>query len=180
MLRKLAALVVLTGLCLPYACDVRPVTDVWQGPPVDVLPLAVPLVAAVLWGLRELLPPVAAAMERGGAAWHGALRGIYLLLAGAYLVKAIGQQASAPERLGVAAALLVTGVLLAWPQGRGTKAQRVPLLLLAIVGLPVVLYPVAVELELAAGGWLVTAGWALGVIEELRLLAATPPAARAG
>jgi hypothetical protein len=168
------------GLCLPYACDVRPVTDVWRGSPASVLPLAVPLVAAVLWGLLELAPPVAAGLERRGAAWHGALRAVYLLLAGAYLVRALGPQASGPERLGVAAALLVTGGLLVWQQGRGTKAQRVPLLLLAIAGIPVVVYPVATEFALQVGGWLVTAGWALGVMEEARLLAATPPVVRGG
>lgn len=65
--------------------------------------------------------------------------------------------------------------MLVWQQGRGTKAQRVPLLLLGVLGIPVVDMLVRVELDLKVGGWLLTAGWVLAVIEESRLLQATPP-----
>ncbi len=180
MLRKLAAVLVLVGLGLPYAGDVRPVTDAWQGSAADVLRLAVPLLAATLYGLRELAAPIAAALERGGPTVHGALRATYLVLAGGFLLAVLGQDTPKSERLGVAVALLVTGVLLVWQQGRGTKAQRVPLLLLAIVGLPALVFPVATRFGLQVGGWLVTGGWVLGIIEEVRLLRATPPVVRGG
>lgn len=174
MLRKLAAVLILIGLCLPYGCDVRPIIGVWDSAASGVM-LGIPVIAAVLYVLQELLPPVAAAVERGGAALHGVLRAVFLLLAGAYLLSAIQDGGDPRDRLGVAAALVVTGGVLVWQQGRGTKAQRVPLLLLGVLGIPVVDMLVRVELDLKVGGWLLTAGWVLAVIEESRLLRATPP-----
>lgn len=174
MLRKLAAALLLVGLCLPYACDVRPITGVWDSKASAVM-LGIPVLAALLYVLQELLPSLAAAIERRGPAIHGVVRALFLLLAGAYLLSAIQNGADAGTRLGVAAALLVTGGVLVWQQGRGTKAQRVPLLLLGVLGIPVVDMLVRVELDLKVGGWLLTAGWVLAVIEESRLLQATPP-----
>ena len=128
MLRKLAAALVLVGLCLPYACDERPLTGVW-GSAGQAGMLGIPVMAALLYVLCELLPPIAGAVDRHGPAIHGVLRAVFLLLAGAYLVNAIQGGSGAAQRLGTAAALLVTGGLLVWQQGRGTRAQRVPLLL---------------------------------------------------
>lgn len=179
MLRKIAAALVLVGLCLPYACDVRPITGVWDSL-VDAGMLGIPVLAALLYVLREFLPPLAAALERRGPAVHGALRAVFLLVAGAFLFSAIQEKADAGDRIGVAVALLLTGTLLVWQQGRGTKAQRVPLLLLAILGLPVIDVLVILKLDLEAGGWMVTAGWALAVVEEFRLLRVTPLIAHGG
>jgi hypothetical protein len=176
MLRKLAAALVLAGLCLPYACDVRPLTGVWDSG-ANAAMLGVPVLAALLYVLQEFLPPLAAVIERRGPAAHGALRAIFLLFAGAHILDAIQEDADTGDRLGVAAALLVTGAVLVWQQGRGTKAQRVPLLLLGILGWPVVRLLVVLELDLQIGGWLITAGWGLAVLEEMRLLRATPPIA---
>ena len=179
MLRKLAAALVLAGLCLPYACDVRPLTGVWDSA-ANAGVLGIPVLAALLYALQELLPPLAGAIARRGSAVHGAVRALFLLLAVAYLIEGIQEEAGAAERLGIAAALFVTGALLVWQQGRGTRAQRVPLLLLAILGLPVVDLLVGLEFDLQIGGWLVTAGWALAAIEESRLLRATPPIGHGG
>ena len=179
MLRKLAAALVLVGLCLPYACDVRPVTDVWDSAAHAGM-LGVPVLAALLYVLGELVPAATGALERHGPAVHGVLRAVFFLLAGACVVSAIQNGSGAPQRLGTAAAVLVTGGLLVWQQGRGTKAQRVPLLLLAILGIPVVQLPIVLEFELKTGGWLVTAGWALAALEEMRLLRATPPMVHGG
>jgi len=179
MLRKLAAALVLAGLCLPYACDVRPVTGVWDSA-AHAGVLGVPVLAALLYVLCELVPPGAGVLERHGPAVHGVLRAVFFLLAGGYVVSAIEGGSSAPQRLGTAAAVLVTGGLLVWQQGRGTRAQRVPLLLLAILGIPVVQLPIVLDFDLKTGGWLVTAGWALAVLEEMRLLRATPPIVHGG
>jgi hypothetical protein len=178
VLRKLAAALVLAGLCLPYACDVRPVTGVWDSGAANAGMLGIPVLAAVLYVLHEFVPPLAAGIERHGPAVHGVLRAVFLLLAGAFLVRAIQAGSDAPQRLGTAAALLVTGGVLAWPQGRGTRAQRVPLVLLAILGIPVIALPVVLDFDLQTGGWLFTAGWGLAVLEEMRLLRATPPIVR--
>lgn len=179
MLRKLAAALVLVGLCLPYACDERPLTGVW-GSAGQAGMLGIPVMAALLYVLCELLPPIAGAVDRHGPAIHGVLRAVFLLLAGAYLVNAIQGGSGAAQRLGTAAALLVTGGLLVWQQGRGTRAQRVPLLLLAILGIAVIELPVVLDFDLQTGGWLITAGWALAVLEEMRLLRATPPMVHGG
>jgi hypothetical protein len=179
VLRKLAAALVLVGLCLPYACDVRPITGAWESP-ADAVTLGIPVLAALLYVLQEFLPPLAAAIDRHGRVVHGALRAVFLLLAGAYLLSAIQEKAGADDRLGVAGALLLTGAVLVWQQGRGTKAQRVPLLLLAVLGMPVAHVLVIVGAELQFGGWMVTAGWVLAVIEEVRLLRATPPVVHSG
>jgi hypothetical protein len=54
----------------------------------------------------------------------------------------------------------------------------VPLVLLAILGIPVIALPVVLDFDLQTGGWLITAGWGLAVLEEMRLLRATPPIVR--
>lgn len=179
MLRKLAAAVMLVGLSLPYACDVRPVVGVWDDVPSALL-FGVPLLAVVLYALLTLAPPVARALQSKGPAWHGVLRAVFFVLAGGYLLRAVRQDASSEDRLGVAAALLVAGVMLVWHQGRGTKADRLPLLLLAIVTIPVVDLLVWSQLDLQVGGWLVSAGWALAVVEEVRLLRVTPSIVHGG
>jgi len=173
MLRKLAAVVVLVGLCLPYACDSRAITSVWGTVP-DAVMFGIPVLAAVCYGVLRLVPAVTMGVGRVGPPLFALLRVLYILLAGAYLLSAVRQAASATERVGVALALLVTGVVLVWQGGKGTTAQRVPLLLLAILGLAVVDLLVLTQLELQAGGWLVTAGWILAVLEEGRLLRAMP------
>jgi len=175
MLRKLAAAVVLAGLCLPYACDSRAITSVWGSVP-EAAMFGVPLLAAVAYALLEFLPPAAAGVERRGAVAFATLRAVYVVLAGAYLIGALRQSAAATDRLGAAVALLVTGALVVWQQGKGTKAQRVPLYLLVILGLAVVDLLVWTRLELQIGGWMVTGGWALATIEETRLLRAMPAA----
>lgn len=179
MLRKLAAAVILIGLTQPYACDVRPVTGVWEDVPSALL-FGVPLLAAFVYGLLTLVGPVGRALQASGPAWHGVLRAVFFLLAGGYLVHAVRPEASGEDRLGVAAALLVAGVILVWHQGRGTKADRLPLLLLTILGIPIVDLLVWSQLDLQAGGWLVSAGWALAVVEEVRLLRVTPSIVHGG
>jgi hypothetical protein len=103
MLRKLAAALVLAGLCLPYACDVRPLTGVWDSG-ANAAMLGVPVLAALLYVLQEFLPPLAAVIERRGPAAHGALRAIFLLFAGAHILAAIQEDADTGDRLGVARA----------------------------------------------------------------------------
>ncbi len=134
----------------------------------------IPVLAAVCYGILRLLPAATRGVDGVGPLLFVLLRGLYVLLAGTYLLSAIRQTAPATERLGVALALLVTGVVLVWQRGKGTSAQRVPLLLLAILGLAVVDVLVLTQLELQVGGWLVTAGWMLAVLEEGRLLRVMP------
>src|SRR3989475_13233883 len=70
------------------------------------------------------------------------------------------EHAGWPAHFHVIVALAVTGALLYWEQGRGTKAERLPLLLLICAGVPTIAYFLDTlhRGELMYGGWVVTAG----------------------
>src|SRR5437660_6894604 len=74
------------------------------------------------------------------------------------------------------------GGLLYWGQGRGTKAERLPLLLLIAGGVPTVAYFIETLRAgaLAYGGWVFTAGYALAVVGEVPGLRAAPKIAHGG
>lgn len=181
MLKRLGALVLTVGLCLPYGCNVRPVTGVWHDVPTVVL-LGVPVLTALIYVLHTLVPTLAAFHERHSRTLHGVFRVVYYALLGGYLAFAVTRREGWPGPIEVAAALIVTGVLAVWPQHRGTTAARLPLLLLTAVGVPEVAYLVGLLRagELEAGGWVFTAGWVLAVTAEVRILAASPPVAHSG
>jgi len=82
----------------------------------------------------------------------------------------------------VLAALVITGGLLYWGQGRGTKAERLPLLVLIAGGVPTVAYFIETLRAgaLAYGGWVFTAGYALAVVGEVPGLRAAPKIAHGG
>src|SRR2546426_6752572 len=61
---------------------------------------------------------------------------VYFVLVGAYLATATAERADWPALGPVLAALVVTGGLLYWGQGRGSKTERFPLLLLIAGGGP--------------------------------------------
>jgi hypothetical protein len=175
MLKKLAALILLVGLCLPYGCDVRPITGVWHDVP-SLLFLGIPVVATVIYVLHSLVPVLAAFHERHGRLLHGIFRLVYFGLLGGYLAFAVTGRDGWPGKLETAAALIVTGVLFVWQQNRGTTGARLPLLLLTAVGVPEVAYLIVFLRDgpVQIGGWVFTAGWLLGVLAEARVLAAAP------
>jgi hypothetical protein len=175
MLKRLAALLLLVGLCLPYGCDVRPITGVWHDLP-SILFLGIPVIATVIYGLHSLVPPLAAFHERNGALLHGIFRVVYFGLVGGYLAFAVTNRQDQPGLIETAVALVVTGMLIVWQQRRGTKAARLPLLMLAVVGVPEVAYLAALLHSggVDLGGWVLTAGWLLGVLAEVQTLAASP------
>jgi hypothetical protein len=181
MLKKFAALILLVGLCLPYGCNIRPIAGAWHDLP-TILLLGVPVVATLIYGLHTLLPPLAAFHERHGPALYGIVRVVYFGLVGGYLAFAVTMREGWPGRIDTAAALVVTGVLVVWQQRRGTKAARLPLLLLTAVGVPEVAYFVGMVREggLQVGGWVFTAGWILAVVAEAQVLAAAPLVVHSG
>jgi len=175
MLKRLAAVLLLVGLCLPYGCDVRPITGVWEDLE-TILMVGIPVLVTVAYALHVLLPPLARFHERNGAVLHGVFRATYLVLAGAYLYFALHKGGEHPEQFHAGVAIVLTAAVLWWQQRRGTKAQRLPLLLLLIVGLPAVLYFLT-ELhshDLKIGGWIFTAGYLLAVALEIRDLVGAP------
>lgn len=166
MLKKLAAALLLLGLALPYAFGVRPITSAWDGVE-PALMVGIPVLIAMAYVLHTLLPPLARFHERNGPALHGLFRVVYFVLAGMYVHAGIGGESDG--WVSWVAAVVVTGGLLYWSQGRGTKAQRLPLLLLVVVGLPAVSYYLSWlhTGDLQAGGWVFTAGWVLAVAGEV-------------
>lgn len=171
MLKRLAALLLLVGLCLPYSCDVRPITGVWHDLS-SILFLGIPVIATLIYCLHTLLPPLAAFHERNAALLHAVLRVVYFGLVGGYLAFAVKHRDEVPGLIDTAIALVVTGVLIVWQERRGTKAARLPLLLLTVVGVPEVAYLAALVPggDLRVGGWVFTAGWVLGVLAEVQTL----------
>lgn len=179
MLKKLAAVLLVVGLSLPYSCDVRPITGVW-GNVQGIVFLGIPVLCVLAYALDTVVPPLAAFRERHGRVLYAIIRVVYLGLAGAYLAYALMKNTEWPGLVAVAAALAVTGGLLIWQQGRGTKATRVALLLLLCAGVPAIAYLVELRDDLKLGAWLVTAGWGLGVFAELLILRVQPTIANSG
>ncbi|MGH7672407.1 MAG: hypothetical protein ACREMC_05870 [Gemmatimonadales bacterium] len=179
MLKRLAAGLLLVGLVLPYGSGVRPLTGAWDGLE-PTLMIGIPLLIAVAYVLHTFLPPLARFHERNGPALHGLFRVVYFVLAGMYLHDGI--DGDGDGWVFWVAALLVTGGLLYWSQGRGTKAQRLPLLLLVVVGLPAVYYCLSgLDMGgLQAGGWVFTGGWVLAVAGEVVGLRGAAPVAHGG
>lgn len=179
MLKKLAAALLAVGLVLPYGCGVRPLTGAWDGIEPSLL-VGIPVLVTIAYVLHTFVPALARFHERNGPFLHGVFRVVYFMLAGMYLHETIGG-GDGPWFLGVAA-LVVTGAILYWSQGRGTKAGRLPLLLLMVVGLPAVYYGLSGLRtgDLQYGGWLVTAGWLLAVGAEVDGLRGAPQVSHGG
>ena len=181
MLKRLAALLLLVGLCLPYGCDIRPITGVWHDLP-SILFLGISVIATVIYGLHSLVPPLAAFHERNGAVLHAIFRVVYFGLVGGYLAFAVKHRDDVPGLIETAIALVVTGILIVWQERRGTKAARLPLLLLTVVGVPEVAYLAALAPggDLRVGAWVLTAGWVLGVFAEVQTLVVAPIVVHSG
>jgi len=181
MLRKLAAVLILIGLCTPYSCDVRPVSllvpksgaDPWSLPATMI-----PVLAAVAYVALSLLPGARTWVGRRAPAIRGLLAVLFGVMAGAWLGGQIGD-IRGREHIDVSDwTMLVAGLawsvgLLLWTRRRGAAADPVPMTLLAILGLPVVFcfYPPS---ALRYGGWILTSGYALAVIAEARALQQAP------
>ncbi len=179
MLKRIAAALLAVGLVLPFGCGVRPLMGAWDNVE-TVIMLGIPVLVTIAYVLHTFLPALARFHERNGPAFHGLFRVIYFVLAGMYLHDALtGESDGWVFRV---AALALTGSVLYWSQGRGTKAQRLPLLLLMVVGLPAITYFTS-GLDaggLEVGGWVLTAGWILGVVGEVGGLRATPRVSHGG
>ncbi len=182
MLKRIGAMLLALGLCLPYGCDTRPITGVWHDAP-SILFLGVPVLATIAYVLHAFVPALAQFHARHGQGLHGLFRVVFFVLAGAYLANALTKDRGGwPGPIDVVVALAVTGGLLYWEQGRATKAERLPLLLLVGVGVPVVAYLVGFlrEGELQYGGWVLTAGYVVAVAAEIQGLRAAPKVTHGG
>src|SRR5437773_668839 len=77
---------------------------------------------------------------------------------------------------------VIAGGLLYWGQGRGSKAERFPLLVLIAGGVPTIAYFIETLRAgaLAYGGWVFTAGYVLAAVGEVQGLRAAPKIAHGG
>src|SRR5438093_6323684 len=133
MLKRLGAVLLAVGFLLPCCPDIRVLLSVWHNA-AEVLFQGVPLLIGVGSVLHPFAPPLARFHQRHGPALHGVLRMVYFVLVGAYVATAAASRADWPAVAPVLVALVITGALLYWGQGRGTKADRLPLLLLICGG----------------------------------------------
>ena len=181
MLKRIGAALVALSLFLPYSPDVRVIASVWHNA-AEVLFQGFPVLLAFVYVLHTFAPPLARFHQRHGQGLHGALRMVYFVLAGAYLATATAGRADWPALGPVLAALVVTGGLLYWGQGRGSKAERFPLLLLIAGGVPTIAYFIETLRAgaLAYGGWVFTAGYVLAVVGEVQASRAAPKIAHGG
>src|SRR3989475_8387285 len=164
MLKKIGAVLLAVGLFLPYTPGNRIVTGLFQDIP-TILFQGVPVLITIAYVLHRFVPPLAQFHQRYGQGLHGLFRVVFFVLAGAYLAMSLAKEhAGWPAHFHVIVALVVTGGLLYWGQGRGTKADRLPLLLLICGGVPTIAYFIETLRAgaLAYGGWVVTAGCPVG------------------
>lgn len=180
MLKKVAAVVLVVGLVLPHSCGVTPLRGAWDGL-LTVLMFGIPVLVTIAYALHQLLPALARFHERNGAALHGLFRAVCFVLLGVYLGVALGDVAGQRDRVATAVAFVVASGLLVWQQGLGSKAQRLPLLLLTIVGIAAVFaFARYVGDGLQYGGWVVTVGWLLAVGAEVEGLREAPRVSHGG
>ena len=171
MLKKLVAAILLLGLCLPYACEVRPIAGAWEEDLATAIGLGIPVLTAIAYAAHTFLPPLARFHERHGAQLHGLFRMVYFMLAGWYLSDALRDTTRFSDQIATFAALAGTGALLYWQQQRGTKAGRLPLLFLIISGIAAVSYFISLWGELQIGAWIVSASYGIAVAVEVQALA---------
>ena len=180
MLKKLAAVLLLLGLALPHSCGVSPLLGAWNGAAALVM-FGIPVLVTIAYALHQLLPPLAQFHQRHGAALHGFFRAVCLVLLGVYLAGIWDDDAESRDVIAIAATFAVASALLYWQQGRASKAQRLPLLLLTIVGIGAVFgFARYVGDGLQYGGWVLTAAWLLAVGAEVSGLRGAPAVAHGG
>jgi len=161
---------------------VSPLTGVWQGVATTIM-FGIPVLATIAYALHQLLPALARFHERHGAALHGFSGQSVSCCSACISGWPLMTMRSDGTRLATVVTLAIAIVLLVWQQSRATKAQRLPLLLLTVVGVGAI-YAFAdyVGDGLQYGGWVFTAGWLLAVGAEVNGLRGAPqvsPGARA-
>ena len=180
MLKKLAALVLVAGLVLPHSCGVQPVLGAWDGILTTIM-FGIPVLVTIAYALHQLLPGIARFHETNGAVLHGLFRAVCFILLGVYIGVSLGDDAEQRDRIATGAAFVIAAGLLVWQQGRGTKAQRLPLLLLTTVGVAAVFaFARYVGDGLQYGGWVFTAEWLLAVAAEVDGLRGAPAVSHGG
>ncbi len=167
-LRRLAAVLLLIGLVTPYSCDVRPITTLW-GEWVGVLVAGIPVLCLLIYALQALVRLVAAFMLARRRIFQPLFLAVLLLVTVVWITGQIQEDTQyAPVLAVLAGSLLWSGTLFALTLRRGRRANPFPLLLLATAAIPVINYFYWEYDRLKYGAWILTAGYALAVFEEMR------------
>jgi hypothetical protein len=118
--------------------------------------------------LHELVPPLGRFHQRNAAALEITLLLLYFVVAGAFVYGAVRSNAF-DEGLFNVVGVVVTLPLLLWALRRGTSADRLPLLMLAVIGTAgVTFFLSGLDTgDLKVGAWVGTAGWLLATILKI-------------
>ena len=178
MLRRIAAVLLLVGLCLPYSCDVRPITGVWEDS-WAIVTAGIPLVALILWCLDAL---IGFTRRLGAASIRAARRAlgiVFVAVTGALLYMVLD---SRPSRMVIGlGSVAIAGVFLNVLARRGDRTGRIAPWLLAIAGVSEAAFLSGLfPKDLQAGGWILAAGFALAIAAEWRETAGLPTREGAG
>jgi hypothetical protein len=145
--------------------------------------IGIPILLAFAYAVTTLLPALARRVAQEGRALHGILRATFFIFVGLSLGAALadpGHTSASAWAARVLAVVLGAG-LVYWTQGRGTKAERVPLLLLTIFGLAAVAvlwnFPLR---EWQSGAWVMLVGYVAALGSEVAVLRPAPTVAHAG
>jgi hypothetical protein len=168
MLKKIAAVLLLIGIATPYSCDVRPVTTLW-GDWSGILAAGVPVACIILYALQALAGPLSGLLARARKVLQPLLVVILLVVIGTWITGLLSDENERwPTYAVLAGSCLWGGWLVVRAFGRGRAASAVPLLLLAIVGIPAINYFVWEWGRLKYGAWFLSAGYVLAAVEALR------------
>ncbi len=178
MLRRIAAVLLLVGLCLPYSCNVRPITGVW-GNPGSIVAAGIPLLALLLWCLDAL---IGFTRRMGAARVRAARRAlglVFIAVTGALLYMIFD---SKPMRAAIGlGSVAIAAAFLNVLARRGDRTGRIAPWLLAIAGVSEAAF-LSSEFpkNLESGGWILVVGFALAIAAEWRETPGLPTREDAG
>jgi hypothetical protein len=183
MLKKIAAVLILIGLCTPYSCNVRPIGTLIPRSQDEIGGLffyGIPTLAGLAYVAWVFFPGVRAWVRRREAPLRKVLLGLFLLLAlGFVAVEAddlrTRTQIDVENWASLALALLWGGGIIAWTRRWGKDADSVPPLLLAVLGIPLIrfFWPPSGR---QYGAWILASGYVLAVLTEARAPCRAPDA----
>ena len=182
MLRKIAAVLLLVGICLPYSCDVRPVTGAWTTGG-GAVAAGIPLLALVAWCLDALLGALLGFTRRMPVGEIRAARRvvsvIFIVVTGWLLVMAFDNK---PKMVAIQiGAVAITAAFLNVLARRGDRTGQIAPWLLAVAGVSEAAFLAGLfPGELQVGGWILAAGFVLAIVAEWRETAGGPAPGEGG
>ncbi|MFQ5458688.1 MAG: hypothetical protein ACE5FC_09620, partial [Myxococcota bacterium] len=88
-MKKLAAALLLIGICTPYSCDVRPVEFLWTVEWSELFFVGLPVLLTIAYALHSLVPAFARTVARRTEGLHRWLRLLYFGSLAGWLVMCV-------------------------------------------------------------------------------------------